>query len=215
MTELEGQLLGLLAIYGYAIIFGIVLVGALGVPMPSAVVLLAAGAIAVEGDLSVVLVIAVAAAAAGLGDCLIYLLARFVGRAAVVRLGKRVGLTEARIETTQQRVGGWLGLSVFITRWLVTPLALVLDLLAGVGKYPLPFYALLCFTGELLWAVVYVGVGYVFGESWANVAGLLGDGTELVAGVLILAIGIYVVLKVPRTRKRTPSPSAVAIRRGS
>ena len=78
------RLLTLLLLNGYPVLFGVVLVGSVGVPIPTDLFVLAAGGFAAQGELAVGPVAALTFAAAVGGDCAVYLVARALGEAANV-----------------------------------------------------------------------------------------------------------------------------------
>ncbi len=71
-------LMSILAQHGYAVVAVILFLAAAGLPLPTSIVLLAAGA-AAHGDLNVFVVIGLAAAAAIFGDALLYTGGRYTG----------------------------------------------------------------------------------------------------------------------------------------
>lgn len=75
------QLLSAFALYGLPILFGALLIGAVGIPMPASMMLLAAGSFVAQGDLSLWWVLALASTAAILGDNVGYCIGRCRGRA--------------------------------------------------------------------------------------------------------------------------------------
>lgn len=73
---------------GYVALVLLVAVESSGVPVPGETALIAAGVLASDGRLSIVLVIALAASAAIAGDNAGYQLGRHLGRRALVRPGR-------------------------------------------------------------------------------------------------------------------------------
>src|SRR5262249_8845655 len=71
--------LSLIARHGYALVFVIVFAEAIGLPMPAAVALVAAGAAAASGTLSAPLVLFLSILAMLLGDSLLFVLGRYTG----------------------------------------------------------------------------------------------------------------------------------------
>jgi membrane-associated protein len=205
-----------LLVYGYPALFAVVLAGSLGVPIPTDLVILAAGGFVAEGELDMVTVLGLVFAAAILGDCVVYGVARWAGDAAVRRHVGRIGLSAERLAATEARFGTWVGLGVFMTRWLLTPLSLPATLLAAIGRYPAPWFVAFAAAGEMLWTGVFVGIGYLFGASWSGILQIVQDSVGLVAGlgVAAVAIGLLVWLVRPRPPGRGTSSAAAAEGRG-
>ena len=124
MSEVAAALVAWLAIYTYPVAGLTVLVGSIGVPLPSTVVVLAAGSFTTDGDPSFWLLFGVILAAAVLGDVTSYSLGRWGSHLVIERGGARIGLTRARIDAAEQRFERWGGLLVLVTRCLLTGLAL-------------------------------------------------------------------------------------------
>src|SRR5581483_960074 len=83
--------------YGYAAVFVGVLLENAGVPVPGETIVLAGGAIAHAGQLSLVWVIVTAIVAAITGDNVGFAIGRKGGRRIVERFGVRIGITPARL----------------------------------------------------------------------------------------------------------------------
>ena len=87
-------LLSTLGLYGLPVLFGVLLIGCIGVPMPSSLLLLVSGALTEQGDMNLGLALALSVAAAIIGDNIGYAIGRWGGRH--VRLSRFVG-GEARL----------------------------------------------------------------------------------------------------------------------
>jgi membrane protein DedA with SNARE-associated domain len=198
VTTSTDQLLTWLLLYGYPVLFGSVLLGSLGLPIPNNLLILAAGGFAAEGELDLVAVVAVVLAAAVVGDCIVFGVAWSLGERAVVRHGARVGLTETRMAAARRRFGGWVGLSVFMTRWLLTPLAVPAGALAGIGRYPPAVFLTCVVAGEALWIGLFVGLGYLFGDSWSGILETVQDSVGIVLGLALMAAALGLLLFVGR-----------------
>src|SRR5437762_12550553 len=71
--------LSLIAHHGYAVVFVIVLAEAIGLPVPAAIALLAAGAAVASGALRAPVLLLVAVVGMLIGDCLLFVLGRYMG----------------------------------------------------------------------------------------------------------------------------------------
>jgi membrane protein DedA with SNARE-associated domain len=211
MSLSSDQLLTWLLLYGYPTLFGVVLLGSIGVPIPVNALVLAAGGFVATGELDLLPVVLVVLAAALLGDCLVYAVGRWAGEAAVHRHGARFGLGPARLAAVRARFTAWEGAAVFLTRWLLTPLAFPTSILAGASAYPALGFASYAALGEALWTGVYVGVGYVFGASWSGISDTVQDSAGLLAGLGIAALALALLWLLRRSQRR----AAVSARSGA
>jgi membrane protein DedA with SNARE-associated domain len=194
------QLLTLLLLHGYPVLFAVVLVAAAGAPLPTGILVLAAGAFAADGELNLATVVATAAGAAVAGDLLACCAARRAGEALVARHGARVGLGPARLTAARRWFARWAGATVFLTRWLVAPLGPPVNVIAGVAGYPVVRFAAASAAGQAVWAAAYAGTGYAFGVAWPTVADALGDAAWLLTGLALLGAAGAALLLVPRGR---------------
>jgi membrane protein DedA with SNARE-associated domain len=194
------QLLTYLLLHGYPVLFGVVLVAALGLPIPANLTLLAAGGFVAQGELEALPVVGAVLAGAVLGDCAVYGAASLAGEELVHRHGARLGLGPGRLAAARARIGPWMGLSVFMSRWLITPLAVPLGVVAGLSRHPRAAYAAAVVAGESVWTALYVGLGYLFGASWPSILEWVEDSAGLVAGLTLTGVALGLLLWLLRAR---------------
>ncbi|MBK9714807.1 MAG: VTT domain-containing protein [Kouleothrix sp.] len=99
------------------------------------------------------------------------------------------GQRRVRDQATFERRGG---LVVFLTRFMLTPLALPTNLIAGSSRYSYARFLALDALGELIWICVYVGLGYTFAGQWETISELAGSLSGALVGLvtLVVAAGI-------------------------
>ena len=83
------------------------------------------------------------------------------------------------------------GVRDLFSRFLVTPLALPTNLIAGGDRYPFARFIAICLAGETVWVILFGGLGYLFAHSWQAIGGIAGDLGWLLAGAAIVALGFY------------------------
>lgn len=179
---MPATLIHLFARYGYFLIFGAVLLENAGVPSPGHTVMLAGGALAQQGHLSLPLVIATGALAAILGDNIGYWIGRRGGRGLLEKHGHRFLMTRERIGKAERFFEVHGPKAVFAARF-VTGLQTVGAVLAGATRMPWRTFFLWNFLGAVTWATIYALLGYAFGASWSLLERWVGH-----AGLFLLAI---------------------------
>ena len=181
----------LLEHYGYIAVF----IGAL---LEGETVLVMAGFAAHRGLLHLPSLVAVAVAAGFLGDQIFFALGRYRGRQMLTRF-PRVQRQAARVEDLIHRHRTWLVLGV---RFMYG-LRVAGPVLIGMSRVSHVEFAILNFIGALIWAIVVVGAGYVFGQA---VEMAMRDAwryeLELLVAIALAGIAVWVVRKV-RGRART------------
>jgi membrane protein DedA with SNARE-associated domain/rhodanese-related sulfurtransferase len=186
--------------HGYSVLFAWVLAEEAGLPMPSAPILLAAGALAGTGRMYLPVAIAMPLIAATGCDALWYALGRWHG-AAVLRLICRISLEpDSCVRRTQlsfERRGVW----ALVVAKFVPGLSAMTAPLAGVSRVPLRRFLLFDVLGALLWSGSYIAVGFAFSARLERaLASLSFLGGGLFA-LLLIALGAYVLWKWQNRRR--------------
>lgn len=164
----------------------------LAIPVPSSMMMLAAGAFAASGDLALAPAAAGALAGAILGDQAGYQIGRLGLNAAEGWIMKKpmraAALSRARVSVRHRG-----GIAVFFSRWMFSVLGPYVNLLAGgAGMNWLTFTAM-GVAGETVWVAVYVGLGYTAGGQLSQMSDLLGNLTGLASSLLItVALGYLI-----------------------
>jgi membrane-associated protein len=185
--NLSDYLLGTLGIYGLPVLFGALLIGCIGVPMPASLLLLAAGSFVEQGEMSLWPVLALSAAGAIVGDNIGYALGRWGGRRVSGPLARLVG-GEERLKAAEHWLKRREGAAIFFSRWLLTPLGPMLNLTAGLTNYSWPRFFLYDVIGEALWVALYVLMGKFFSDHVQEMGELLGDFVWMIVGLLLAVV---------------------------
>ena len=172
--------------YGAPILGAIVLIGAMGIPFPGTLIVIAAGAFARQGLLTWYTTGLIALACVVFGDSLSYAMGYFVREPVLRRFRDSEKWMQA--ESTFNR---WGGMSVFWTRFLITGIAVPVNSIAGTSGFAFRRFFLFDLVGEAIWIFGYGGLGYLFGSQWEMVSNLLSNVSGLALGLVILAAGIW------------------------
>ncbi|MGB6200334.1 MAG: DedA family protein/thiosulfate sulfurtransferase GlpE [Candidatus Acidiferrales bacterium] len=178
--------------HGFLVLFVWVLAEQLGLPLPSAPLLLAAGALAGTHRMNLAMVIALPVAAVAIADGVWYELGRLQG-VKVLKFLCRVSLEpDSCVRRTQDRFernGEW----ALVGAKFIPGLGAVAPPLAGISRMPWQRFAIFDGLGTLLWTAAYIGTGFVFSGELERVAAhvaFLGRGLfALLLGALLLYIG--------------------------
>lgn len=196
------QVLAALLVYGLPVLFGVILICSVGVPFPISLMLVAAGSFVEQGEMKLWQVIAVASAAAVLGDQIGYGLSRWGGRRLIDRISRRIGV-EAKIKQAEALTKRWSGAGIFLSRWLVTALGPWVNIASGIAAYPWRRFLLWDVLGEVLWVIIYVGIGYAFSNRVQTIAEILGNLTWVIVGLIITAILGWQLVRYVRPKPET------------
>ena len=196
VTEPEGfsdDILAALLAYGYPVLGLTLMLGAVGIPFPSALSVVVAGSLAAQGQMSWFWAGAVVVASSVLGDLAGYGLGRVLGREFFERRGRWLGLTPAVRAKAEIFFQKWGALTVVLSRSLLSFKSSAVNLLAGASRYRLRLFLPFAIVGRLIWSSAYLTLGYAFGvaiEAAADFTSSLGG--LLVSVVILVALGFMI-----------------------
>ena len=178
--------------WGYLIIFFVVALecqALLGLVMPGESLVLMGGFLAEQGFLDFRVLILVISVAAVLGDSVGYELGRYLGREWLLKHGGRFGLRQEHLD----RVDGFFvhhgGKAVFGSHFLHL-LRSLMPFVAGARRMRYLWFLLFNALGCIVWAAVFVSLGYLAGGAWRVAAKWIGRASEIVGGALLLAVAL-------------------------
>lgn len=185
MTQFLDPLLTLLLNYGYPVVALCVICGYAGIPIPSDAILLAAGSFTVDGSLNAWILFPLVVLTALIGDCLGFLVGSKFGHLILNKPDSKFGLSKDKLNSVQNFLDNWGVWCIFLTRWLLTPLAVPVNLVAGLSNYSFKKFLLIALFGESLWAGVYIYLGYLFGANWQTLTDYLDDAPTFLVLIVI------------------------------
>jgi membrane-associated protein len=191
MTDLDlnSILLDSLMTYGSPALGLALLLGAVGLPLPTTLMVVAAGALARQGIVDWSTAFGLGLLGAALGDNASYAIGRW-GRSWVQgRFRQSEIWRKAQVYFEQKGA-----LAIFLTRCLVMPLAIPTNLIAGSSGYSFRQFFTYDIAGELTWLLLFGGLGYAFGTQWQLVSQAIGDYGVWIGGAIAAAIGLYYVI---------------------
>lgn len=196
LSELSDLILSWIIIYGPMIILATLFFGALGAPLPGTLLVLAAGAFVRQEVLELEATLFSALVGVCLGDALGFGLGRYARSFILPRYGSSPLWKRAEAELNWRG-----GIAVYVTRWLLTPLAAPVNLVAGSTGYPFARFMCFSISGEFTWLLLYGALGYAFSSQWEAVSELVGNVSGLLVGLAILGVGAYTLYRTRQNRK--------------
>jgi membrane protein DedA with SNARE-associated domain len=189
--------------YSYPALALILVLGAIGAPVPTGIATVLAGSLAAGGAMTWPLVAAVAITASVSGDIVGYGFGRVAGDRFVARHGYLIGYAGHRKRRVEWLFQRWGGATVLITRTLVSHLSSLASLLAGLSRYGFAAFLGYAAVGRVVWTAAYLGLGYFVGNDLEAASGFLANLTGLIVSLAIAgAAALYVV--------RSPTPATGA-----
>jgi membrane protein DedA with SNARE-associated domain len=189
---MEEQFLSALLVYGYPILGTILLLGAIGLPLPTGLSAAVAGSLSALGRMDWLTAGAIAIIASLLGDMVPYAMGRVGSERLLRRWGPWLGYLPARQARAEALFERWGGLTILVTRTLISQLSTIVSLLAGLHRYRIAAFLTFDLVGRAIWTAAYMGLGYLLAgsldaatEFLKNLTGLLLSSTALAASAAL------------------------------
>ncbi|UQZ87268.1 Inner membrane protein YabI [Paenibacillus konkukensis] len=165
---MEAKLMYLLVHYGYFGLFGVLMLGIVGVPIPDEVVMTYAGYSIYKGELHYIPTALVSVAGSFTGMSISYWAGYWMGYPLLIKYGKYVHITPGRLQRSEQWFRRFGKFAVTIG-YFVPGLRHLTALFAGVSRWPYGTFALFALPGAVIWAVTFITIGVLIGEHWKRV----------------------------------------------
>lgn len=200
----------IILLFGYSGIAGVMLLENLFPPIPSELIMPFAGFLAARGQLSLFGVIVAGTSGSVVGALVLYGIGAWVGETRLRQFVRCYGrwflLTEKDFDRASQTFHQYGEVTVFFGR-LVPLIRSLVSIPAGINRMPLPRFLLLTMIGSTLWTSALALAGMVLGANWEQVMAFIESYQHVVVIMLVLAGGIFLVLRIRRWREFVSQPS--------
>ena len=183
--------------HGYAVLFGWVLLEQLGLPIPAAPLLVAAGALARAGKMNLTFAVVLAFVAVILADLFWYSLGRYRG-GRILKLLCRISLEPDSCVRRTENLFIRHGVRSLLIAKFIPGLNTAAPSLAGVFRMPVRRFLIFDCLGGFFWVATVTSVGLIFSDQLEEIA--LRWGGWLVA-VLAGGLAAYVLWKFIQRRR--------------
>lgn len=196
-----------LGVYTYVLVGALAFleVGAfVGLLVPGEFTVIFGGVVAGQGVIDIGRLIGLVWICAVAGDTTSYLLGRRLGRGFMLRHGPRVKITRARLEKVEGFFEEHGGKTILFGRFIGLVRAMA-PFIAGASRMPLRSFLPYDVVSAGVWSAACCLVGYVFWQSFSQVAEIARRGTFALGVVLALVVGgiaLYRYLRHPENRRR-------------
>jgi membrane protein DedA with SNARE-associated domain len=181
--------------YGYLAVFVLMVLESACVPVPSEVTMLFGGALASAAfagagqELDFVAVGLLGTAGNLVGSWLAYWAGAIGGRPLVDRFGRYLLVLPHEVDRAHDWFERRGEMAVFVSR-LLPVIRTFISLPAGVAKMPFWRFTIYTILGCLPWTFALAWLGYVLGERWTTVEGVLQPIAWAIAAVVV-AVGVW------------------------
>ena len=189
-------ILGFMNSLGYPGIVLLMIAENLFPPLPSELILPAAGFAAAQGKLNLMGVVLAGALGSVLGTLPLYYLGRIVNEERLVVWADRYGRWLTLRGKDIRKADDWFdhhGPKAVLFGRMIPGIRSLLSLPAGMSEMPLPSFLIYSAIGSGLWATLLAGAGYMLGNNYEVVEQYVGPiGTGVVA-LLVVSSVVWIV----------------------
>jgi membrane protein DedA with SNARE-associated domain/rhodanese-related sulfurtransferase len=189
----------ILLTYGYLLLFVWVLIEQLGIPLPATPVLLAAGALSAEHQISFPLALLAGLTATLIADTTWFLIGRRYGHHVLRILCKLSMEPTICVRRTQDSFGRRRGVTLMIAKF-VPGLATLAPPVAGENGMSLGAFLFFDAIGASLWLTTLLALGRLFGDALKRDPSLLNWAGRFSGALLILGILAFFIARLIRRR---------------
>ena len=182
-----------IAHYGYAGIFGLLMLGIVGIPIPDETLLVFTGYLIFKHELEPLPAFASGFLGSICGISVSYALGRTLGLYLVSRLGHFLHIEPEKLD----HVRAWYerkGKYGLVLGYFIPGIRHLAAYVAGSSKLPLPVFATFAYLGGLLWSTSFITIGYFLGDEWQQMSESIHRYLLIGAGIATVALLISVIV---------------------
>jgi len=192
--EYAQLLVDLIFDWGYSGIFIMMAIESSFIPFPSEIVLIPAGYLASQGEMSIWMIMLSALGGSMVGAFVNYYLALTLGRRFLLKYGKYFFIKESALLKMEAFFEAHGHISTFTGR-LIPGIRQLISVPAGLAKMNLAEFTAFTLLGAGIWALVLTLLGYFIGENQELINSYLKQITIAVIALLIVIAAVYYKVK--------------------
>jgi membrane protein DedA with SNARE-associated domain len=182
----------LVATYGLAAVFLLMVAESCGFPFPSEVIMPTAGLLAATGHMNLIAAIIAGAAANLVGSLIAYGVAARFGEPVLLGPGRYIGIRRHHLELAD----GWFqkyGMIAVLVGRVLPVIRTYISFPAGLARIELTRFSALTFIGALPWCAALAIAGYELGKNYDRISGPVEKGAIVLAAIVAIIVVIWYV----------------------
>ena len=185
----------LLHLYGYWGILVILLLEMIGIPFPAETTLIFSGLEWANGAFNFVPLFIAAAVGNIIGSTIAYGIGHLLGRPAIVRYGRYVGITPGKLDKADHRFQKFQHWIVILSKF-IAGIRVFTPYVAGINNMNFGLFSLLNAISAFLWVTLFVFIGRYVGIEWMNHYKIIYHYLYPWGLVLAIVIGIMIAIRI-------------------
>lgn len=199
LHELAQTLVDLIFDWGYLGIFIMMTIESSFIPFPSEIVLIPAGYLASQGEMSISMIMISALGGSMVGAFINYYLALTLGRKILIKYGKYFFIKVETLEKMEEFFAKHGHISTFTGR-LIPGIRQLISVPAGLARMNLAQFSFFTALGAGIWALILTLLGYFIGENQTLINAYLREITIVVLLGLVTIVSVYYTIKKKRNK---------------
>lgn len=179
--------------YGYPALFLLLMLGLVGLPIPDETLLAFSGYLIFKDHFALMPTMAIAFLGSICGITISYLIGRHLGVYVIHTVGHRLRIGANDLDKVNAWYVRWGKYALFFG-YFVPGVRHLVAIVAGSSNLPLVIFMPFAYTGALIRAATFLGLGYGLGETWALASTTVQQGLAVAGGIaLVVLIGLLLV----------------------
>ena len=199
LHDIANSIVSYIGDIGYGGIFLLMFLESTFFPFPSEIIMIPAGYLAYKGEMNVLMVVFVGILGSVVGALFNYYIAKYFGRAFILRYGKYFFIKEETLDKLEAFFTKHGELSTFNGR-LIPGIRQLISLPAGLARMSVAKFSFYTALGAGIWVVVLVALGYLLGSNEALISQYLKSAT-LIALISVVLLTIFYIVRNKRRKK--------------
>ncbi len=188
-------------------------------PVPADTAIVVMGYQVYRGEANPASVIAVVVGSATLGASILYWISRLVGVRIIRRFERFLRITPERHARAERWFARYQVPAVVIGR-LIPGFRIVITVVAGVARGNFPLFVMSAALSALIWSLVFMSLGWAFGDQYERVLEAVRADPRLAAAVvgaivILIAVGVWLWIRRRASRTSEFEPYGTADRDGT
>ncbi|MBB6734410.1 DedA family protein [Cohnella zeiphila] len=185
--------------YGYVLLFFGLLAESLALPFPGELAMAVAGHLAYFGNSNYWLDVTYAFLGATIGTTITYALGRKLGTPFIEKYGKYIFLNKKRFAM----LADWFdkyGSKILLVSYFIPGFRHFTGYMSGVLRIRFRTFLLFNHFGALVWVIVYVSIGRLFGAQFEKLLHLISAYSRIAVAILAVVLALVLFFKMRRAR---------------
>lgn len=190
MHEIVDFLVSTVGSWGYIGIFLLMFLESSFFPFPSEVVMVPAGYLAYKGDMNLIFAFLSGVGGSLAGGLFNYYLSLHLGRNALVKYGKYVGINHEKLDKLDSFFASYGEVATFTGR-LIPGIRQYISLPAGLARMNVLRFSIYTSLGAGIWVAILIALGYFLGQNMVLIKEYLTYITIGLVGAIAIFLFIY------------------------